>query len=212
MDMIKEQDLILLGALPSDAFKYCKSLNEACQKFSINTPARLCAFLAQLYTESHNLTKTKEDFPYFSEKRLMEVWPRQFPNYATAYKYARGRDIDGFFALTYDQNKSLGNTQKGDGRKFIGRGLIQLTGRFNAEKCGDALGVKFTDMPELLEHLPYSVLSAAWYWNWKKLNILADEDNLNAVTLITQKVQGADGDLVKRQALWLKAKQIFKNK
>ena len=72
----------------------------------------------------------------------------------------------------YEGRKDLGNTQVGDGVKFKGRGLIQITGRSNYEKISKDLGEDFISNPELLATPKYAVQSACWYWNYKKLNDL----------------------------------------
>ena len=72
----------------------------------------------------------------------------------------------------YEGRKDLGNTQKGDGKRFKGRGLIQITGRFNYEKLSKDLGEDFISNPELLSTPKYAVQSACWFWNKNKLNDL----------------------------------------
>ena len=72
----------------------------------------------------------------------------------------------------YEGRKDLGNTQQGDGVKFKGRGLIQITGRFNYTQLSKDLGEDFIKNPELLSTSKYAVQSACWFWNYKKLNDL----------------------------------------
>lgn len=72
----------------------------------------------------------------------------------------------------YEGRKDLGNTQQGDGVKFKGRGLIQITGRFNYNQLSKDLGEDFIKNPELLSTPKYAVQSACWYWNKNKLNDL----------------------------------------
>lgn len=72
----------------------------------------------------------------------------------------------------YEGRKDLGNTQKGDGIRFKGRGLIQITGRFNYEKLSKDLNEDFINNPDLLSTPKYAVASACWFWNFKKLNNL----------------------------------------
>jgi len=98
----------------------------------------------------------------------------------------------------YEGRKDLGNTEVGDGRRFKGRGLIQVTGRTNYKSCGDALGIDFINSPELLEVPQNAALSAAWFWSIRKLNELADADNLIA---ITKKINGGLNGLDDRKLL-----------
>lgn len=115
----------------------------------------------------------------------------------------------------YEGRKSLGNTQPGDGRRFKGRGLIQITGRANYKSIGDSLGVDFISNPTLLggknikvcteEQLKFAALSAGWYWNSRKLNAIADAinvkkpidegANLDAFIQITRKINGGTNGL-----------------
>lgn len=115
----------------------------------------------------------------------------------------------------YEGRKALGNTQPGDGIRFKGRGLIQITGRSNYKLVGDALGVDFVKNPALLggknvnkctpEQLKNAAMSAGWYWNSRKLNAIADlinmskpidsGANLEHFVLITKKINGGTNGL-----------------
>jgi len=96
----------------------------------------------------------------------------------------------------YEGRKDLGNTQAGDGVRFKGRGLIQITGRANYTAVGKALGVDFLSSPELLETPQYAVISACWFWNSRNLNVLADKDDFLG---ITKKVNGGTNGLSDRK-------------
>ena len=84
----------------------------------------------------------------------------------------------------YEGRADLGNSQPGDGVRFKGRGLIQITGRFNYEKCGAALGLDLIASPELLCTPENASRSAAWFWQTHGCNELADADNFRRVTLV----------------------------
>lgn len=81
----------------------------------------------------------------------------------------------------YEGRKDLGNTQPGDGVRFRGRGLIQITGRANYEKCGKALGYDLIAHPEFLESPVLACRSAGWFWRSNGLNILADKGDFDGV-------------------------------
>lgn len=81
----------------------------------------------------------------------------------------------------YEGRKNLGNTQPGDGPRFKGRGLIQLTGRANYQLLSDELGIDFVSHPKLLATPSYATLSALWYWKVHRLHLLADKDDLKAI-------------------------------
>jgi putative chitinase len=82
----------------------------------------------------------------------------------------------------YGGRADLGNTQDGDGWRFHGRGVIQLTGRSNYQVCGDALGQPFTSQPELLLEPQWACMSAGWFWNKKGLNAVAEAEDWQTMT------------------------------
>ena len=118
----------------------------------------------------------------------------------------------------YEGRKSLGNTQPGDGIRFKGRGLIQITGRSNYKAVGDSLKVDFIKNPSLLggknvnkcsaDQLKNAAMSAGWFWNSRNLNAIADKiditkpidsgTNLDNFTLITRKINGGKNGLPDR--------------
>lgn len=106
----------------------------------------------------------------------------------------------------YEGRKDLGNTQSGDGIKFKGRGLIQLTGRANYQALTDAFGVDFVANPELLEGAVYASMSAGWFWKKKGLNELADKMDF---TKITKRVNGGLNGLVDRMKYFELAKKTL---
>ena len=111
----------------------------------------------------------------------------------TNEEYADGSD--------YEERGDLGNTQSGDGVRFKGRGLIQVTGRANYAECGQALSVDFVGSPEKLATNEYAALSAGWYWDKNSLNKIADDLNLSSeetCTQITRIVNGGENGLDQR--------------
>jgi predicted chitinase len=107
----------------------------------------------------------------------------------------------------YEGRKNLGNTQPGDGKRFKGRGLIQITGRNNYQQISDAWGVDFVSQPELLTTPEYAVKSACWWWYEHKLNPLADVGDFLKITKI---INGGTNGLADRQALYSRAKESLK--
>ena len=102
----------------------------------------------------------------------------------------------------YEGRASLGNTQPGDGMKFKGRGLIQITGRNNYYECGSVLGWDFITSPELLEQPVNACRSAAWFWASRGLNDLADKGDY---IRICRRINGGYNGLKERQAYYVKA-------
>ncbi|WP_256586941.1 glycoside hydrolase family 19 protein [Pseudomonas sp. GW456-12-1-14-TSB6] len=169
----------MLEILPNAGAKagvFAPALNTAMQHYQIVGTKRASAFIAQTGHESGQL------------RWVREIWG---PTDAQ-----RG----------YEGRKDLGNTVAGDGRKYYGRGLIQITGRANYAKCGEALGLELISHPELLELPQNAAMSAAWYWKQKGLNDLADRDQFNT---ITRRINGGLNGLADRLALWEKARAVL---
>lgn len=133
------------------------------EEFQIDTVLRQAAFISQIAHESGEL------------RYVREIWGPT----AAQRKYEGRRD--------------LGNIYPGDGHRFMGRGLIQVTGRHNYEACGEALGLPLIDSPELLEDPLHATRSAGWYWDWKGINVPADAGDLERVTrLVNGGLNGFD--------------------
>lgn len=123
----------------------------------------------------------------------------------------------------YEGRKDLGNTEPNDGPKFLGRSLIQITGKINYKNISDEVGVDFVTNPELLEKPEYSALGAFWFWNKYKLNTYADmclgQTNFNLKTIplqrggfekLTRKINGGVNGYQDRLNKFLKAKEVLK--
>ncbi|WP_439884432.1 glycoside hydrolase family 19 protein [Pseudomonas syringae] len=170
----------LLKILPNAGAKvgvFVPALNTAMGKYQIITRERIAAFLAQIGHESGQL------------RYVREIWG------PTAQQ------------LGYEGRKDLGNTVAGDGSKYRGRGLIQITGRANYAECGEALGLDLISHPELLELPQHAAMSAAWYWSSRGLNSLADKGEF---LLITKRINGGTNGLADRQGLYERALQVLK--
>jgi len=106
----------------------------------------------------------------------------------------------------YEGRKDLGNTEEGDGVRFKGRGLIQITGRENYRACGDALGVDLLSDPPLLERPDLACRSAAWFWHKRGLNELADKGDFRT---ITKRINGGLNGWADRLAFYEKAQEVL---
>jgi len=157
--------------------KWLEPLNETFEKYDISTKERQSAFIGQCAHESGNFKTLQENLNYSAEG-LMKTWPSRFPTKEMADQYARQpAKIAG---KVY--NGRLGNTSEEEASKYLGRGLIQLTGKENYDHCGLALGVDLLSDPTLLLEPRYATLSAGWFWNKKGLNALADAKDLETMT------------------------------
>ena len=189
-----------LHALDIDT-KWLEPLNGTFQKYDINTPKRQAAFIGQCTVESANFTRLQENLNY-SAQRLTQVWPSRFPNISMAEPYSHNPEKLADFVYA----GRMGNLQDGDGWKFHGRGLIQLTGRENYANCGSGVGVDLIDNPDLLLTPKYAALSAGWFWNKKGLNTLADSQEYGAMT---RRINGGLTGLDERIAKITKALQVL---
>ena len=152
------------------------SLTQAMSDYGITTPKRQAAFLAQIGHESLGLFYTKE------------IWGP-----TAAQRGYEGRD-------------DLGNTEEGDGERFMGRGFIQVTGRKNYTAVAGALCLDCVNRPELLEQEPWPAVTAAWWWGTHGCNELADQGSFTAITRI---INGGLNGLADRQNRWLQAKKAL---
>ena len=159
--------------------KWLEPLNAAFAKYDISTPARQAFFVGQCAHESNNFTRLEEGLNY-SVSRLMAVWPSRFPTLEAAAPYANNPEK--LANKVYGGRADLGNKEDGDGFKFHGRGCIQLTGRDLYERCGEAIGADLINQPQLLVEPHYAAMSAAWFWNKKGLNALADSKDYDTMT------------------------------
>jgi putative chitinase len=157
--------------------KWLAPLEETFVKYDISTPQRQASFIGQCAHESGNFKTLQENLNYSAEG-LMKTWPSRFPTKEIADQYARQpAKIAG---KVY--NGRLGNTSEEEAAQYLGRGLIQLTGKENYANCGTALGVDLVGNPTLLIEPKYAALSAGWFWRKRDLNSLADANDIETMT------------------------------
>jgi putative chitinase len=197
--MVTSEQLTKLGI---DA-KWLQPLNDTFAKFEINTPARMASFIGQCMLESGNFKCLEENLNY-SAVRITQVWPK-IPLAKAQEAVAKGKAA--IAELIYGNRPELGNTQAGDGGKFFGRGIIQLTGRANYTAFANAIGKpEILEHPELVATPEYACLSAGWFWNRGKLNTYADTGDY---TTMTKRINGATLGLNERIANIKKALPIL---
>lgn len=171
MIVTRAQLLTILPAAAKRVDKFLDPLNAHMALGGVDTPERAPAFIAQIGHESGQ-------FQY-----VRELWgptPTQ---------------------ARYEGRADLGNVKKGDGKKFMGRGLIQVTGRDNYALCSDALfnDLRLLDTPELLEEPEYAIASAIWFWNRHGLSAHADLGNFRRITKI---INGGTNGLAEREEFY----------
>lgn len=181
-------------------------LNARFVQYEINTAIRMAMFLSQTAHESADYTKLSENLNYSAEG-LIATWPKRFIAQTSA-QYAR--QPEKIANLVYADRMGNGNEASGDGWKYRGRGLIQLTGKSNYQAASTALfkNDMLVDNPDLVSTVPdIAVQTACWYWQKNQLNVVADTAN---VQVMTQKINGGSQGLDDRQRRYSLAMQVLK--
>ena len=172
----------LAAALPDcrkqeiDAFY--SDLIEVMDFYDINTPKRMAAFLAQCAHESGNFRTVKENLNYKAEG-LRKIFPKYFKDVdPTDYAHNPQKIAN----RVYANRMGNGDEASGDGFRFCGRGLIQLTGKTNYKTCSEWLEIDFLDDTTWLETPEGASWSAGWFWDSRDLNALADNGDIKTIT------------------------------
>lgn len=199
--IIKKQVLTALGVSSARAEKYLPDLNSLLPQHNIDTPLRVAHFLSQVLHESGRMKHTRENMNY-SANGLRSTFGRHF-SASQARAYARKPQRIG--SRAYANRMGNGNETSGDGYRFRGRGLIQLTGRSNYKKFSTWIGEDVVADPDLVSD-KHAVASAVYYWETTNLNALADIDDCRKVT---KRINGGYNGLSDRMELLLKAKELL---
>ncbi len=199
--VIKKQTLTSLGVSSALAGKYLADLNTLLPQHNIDTPLRIAHFLSQVLHESGRMKFTKENMNYSAEG-LRKTFKKYF-TVAQAQEYARKPQRIG--SRAYANRMGNGNEASGDGYRYRGRGLIQLTGRSNYKNFSAWVGDDVVASPELVSD-KHAVASAVYYWETTNLNALADLDDCRRVT---KRINGGFNGLSDRMGLLLQAKELL---
>jgi len=178
--VITVANLIAAGIAPTQARQFLAPLLAACARFSINTPARIAGFVAQCRVESAGFTALEEGLFYRDPQRIMRIWPTRVTTMEHAQHLAR--NPKGLANVVYAGWLGNGDTASGDGWRFRGRGLKQLTGKANYTDAATELNRPYVTSPELVAMPDDACMTAAWFWHTNKLNILADSAQWDAIT------------------------------
>ena len=221
MPITAQQLLQILPNAGQVAGVFVPALNTAVNRYQIVGHKRMAAFIAQVGHESGHLTRLVENLNY-SADGLANTWSSRYAEpdgkggYIKVQMAGKVRNKPNTLALSVDRKPEqianiaygnrMGNTAPGDGWKYCGRGLIQITGKNNYRACGEALGLDLIAQPELLEKPQHACMSAAWLWATSGLNTLADAGKFEA---ITQRVNGGQNGAADRQALHARALKVL---
>ena len=203
----------LQAAKIKDPAKWIDALVATCQEFEISTPKRIAAFLAQTSHESGGYTMLSENLNYRAAT-LAACWPNRFAVLGPdkkPVKDAQGKLTPTAVAnsiagkpelianLVYSSRMGNGPAESGEGWKYRGRGLKQLTGKDNYTRCGADLGIDLVSNPDLLLEPIYAARSAGWFWRSNNLSAFADVGDIKGMT---KKINGGYIGLEARQALY----------
>ena len=187
---------LLVAAGVKDPAKWLDAVIETCAEFEINTPQRVAAFLAQTSHESGGYTMLSENLNY-KAATLAACWPNRFATLGPdkkPKKDEKGKSIPTAVAnaiagkpelianMVYSARMGNGPAESGEGWKFRGRGLKQLTGKDNYARCGRDLGIDLVGNPDMLLEPTYAARSAGWFWRANSLSTFADKGDLEGMT------------------------------
>jgi putative chitinase len=178
-------------------------LQGTCKAYEINTPHRIAGFLSQIAHESMGMTRLVENLNYSAEG-LMRTWPSRFKTLAFAQQYHR--QPEKIANLVYANRMGNGDEASGDGWRYRGRGLKQLTGKTNYAAFAEAIGEDYVAEPDLLLEPVNAALSAGWFWATNGLNHLADEGDIEKMT---RRINGGLIGLEDRRKRYLRCLESF---
>ena len=185
---------------------WCDALIEILPEYGIDTPRRVAAFVAQCAHESGGFVFLKENLNYKAAS-LRKVFPKYFPDDATANHYASLPNKQEAIAnRVYASRMGNGDEASGDGYRYCGRGLIQLTGRDNYTFFAGSLDIPVEEAAEYLQTFEGAVQSACWFWETNNLNQYADNDD---ILTMTKRINGGTIGLEDRKKHYEHAKHVL---
>jgi putative chitinase len=188
-----------------DTIAWAAALNEAMREFAIETRLQAAHWLAQLAHESAEFTRLVENLNYTTPERIVAVWPTRFwlPSAAQPTCPSNKRDARAFVrapvllaSYVYANRNGNGGESSGHGWLYRGRCPIHLTGLGNYGRAGQALGLPLVEQPEIVIDPDVGARVSAWFWADRRLNPLAD---LNELVAITKKINGGTHGLEDRR-------------
>jgi putative chitinase len=190
-----------------DAEKWHAAMMEIFPKYEINTIERVAGFMAQCAHESGNFKMLEENLNY-REETLLKIFPRYFgPGKRNAKEYAKNPEmIANYVYMDEFRTSKMGNVKEGDGWRFRGRGLKQLTGRENYTNFGKSVNMTAEQAADYVATEKGAIESACWFWNTKKLNAVADTKDIVKMTKI---INGGDIGLADRKERFEEALKVL---
>jgi putative chitinase len=195
MELTKEQ---LKQLLPKNPYldQWHNALSQLLPDYGINTPQRIAAFIAQCAHESAEFTALKENLNYRAVT-LRKIFPKYFPTDELANEYAnRPNKQEAIANRVYANRMGNGDESSGDGFRYCGRGLIQLTGKENYSWFAASLGIPVEEASEYLQTFEGAAQSACWFWETNNLNQWADKGD---ILTLTKRINGGTIGLADRE-------------
>jgi putative chitinase len=182
--MLELNQLIACGIGPTQARVFLDPLRSAFEQFRIDTACRMAGFIAQAAHESTNFARLEENLHYSTPERIISTFS-SVRSIADAVPLIRNPEA--LANHVYANRGGNGDEASGDGWRYRGRGLFQLTGRANYMAAGDALGTDLKGHPDRVAQPDMAVATSAWYWAAANCNELADGAQID---VITRKING----------------------
>ena len=198
----KEQLSSVIGNNPNLDGWY-EALSNVLPEYEIDSPQRVSAFIAQCTHESGGFKRLKENLNYKWES-LRKVFPKYFPTDELAQEYAHKQEQ--IANRVYGGRMGNGDESSGDGFRYCGRGLIQLTGKNNYTKFAESIDMAVEEVPALLETFEGAVKSACWFWKTNNLNQYADAGD---ILTMTKRINGGTIGLEDRIKHYNHALEVF---
>jgi putative chitinase len=183
--------------------QWCDALNKILPDYGIDTPQRVAAFIAQAAHESAGFTALHENLNYRAVT-LRKVFSKYFPTDEMAAQYAQ--QPEKIANRVYANRMGNGDEASGDGWRYCGRGLIQLTGKQNYQKFADSIETPVEQVPAFLQTFEGAIQSACWFWKNNNLNQYADSGD---ILTMTKRINGGTNGLEDRQHHYNQALQVF---
>ena len=201
--MITQQQLQQIIPGNRNVAEWHQALEQLLPDYQINTPERIAAFLAQCAHESGGFEAIQENLNYRSTS-LQKTFPKYFATLTEAEDFAHNPER--IANRVYANRMGNGSEESGDGYRFCGRGLIQLTGRNNYQAFADSIGTDVDTVTDYLTTFEGAVQSACWFWETHGLSELADSGNIRE---ITRKINGGYIGLDDREARYEHARAVL---
>jgi len=185
--------------------QWTEALNKILPDYEIDTPQRVAAFVAQSAHESGNFTALHENLNYRAET-LRKVFPKYFTDASAAQIASQPNKAELIANRVYANRMGNGDEASGDGFRYCGRGLIQLTGKSNYQAFAESIETPVEQIPEFLATFEGAVQSACWFWEANNLNQYADSGD---IVTMTKRINGGTIGLEDRKKHYEHALQVF---